>query len=318
VRVDTRNRTYHVSWGRVLLNFLRLRFRHNVTTPTIIAGVRGTELLVIADPQSGTDRILVYEGMVEVEGRRSGKAALGAGQQIESRGGVLAEVGHLSGSQWASAVASLETGASREAQKADLPSAPESATAAAPISEGNASGGCQGIQGIWRWWNGAMVECLPDGRCRASNGFGGPWKCLDQSGRFEIQWARPGQQTPYVDTVSLSSDGWELQGVNQSGQGVGGQRPEFAGGEPKGGCQALLGKWHWSGGAVVECRPDQTCTASSGLRGPWRCINDKGRFEIRWGRGGQPDQFIDTVVVSPLGSYLTGKNQYGAGVGATR
>jgi hypothetical protein len=163
-----------------------------------------------------------------------------------------------------------------------------------------------------------MVECLPEGRCTASNGFAGPWKCLDQSGRFEIQWTRPGQQAAFVDTLTLSPDGWELEGVNQSGQGVGGQRPEFADGEPRGGCQAILGEWHWSNGVLVECHPDQTCTASSGLSGPWKCINDEGRFEIRWGRDDRPDQFVDTFVVSPLGSYLTGRNQHGVGVAATR
>ena len=106
--------------------------------------------------------------------------------------------------------------------------------------------------------------------------------------------------------------------MNQSGQGVGGRRPEFAGGDPPIGCQALLGKWSWSGGASVECGPDKTCTASNGLSGPWRCVNDKGRFEIRWGRDGRPDQFFDTFLISPLGSYLTGKNQPGVGMGAIR
>ena len=189
----------------------------------------------------------------------------------------------------------------------------------APSSGGDAGGGCAGIHGAWRWFNGVLVECTSAARCEASNGFGGPWSCLDPSGKFEIQWSRPGQQTPYVDTLTLSPDGWELQGVNQSGQGVGGQRPEFAGGDPLSGCQALLGTWRWSGGAVVECRPSKTCTSSHGLSGPWRCINDRGRFEIRWTRDGRPDQvFVDTFLVSPLGTYLTGKNQYGVGMGAVR
>jgi len=176
---------------------------------------------------------------------------------------------------------------------------------------------CQGIQGIWRWFNGAMVECFDDGKCTANNGFNGEWNCLDATGSFEISWSRPGQQVPYVDTVKLAPDGWELAGVNQAGQGVGGVRPNFTGGEPKEGCEAIHGTWRWSGGAIVECLDDGTCTHSHGLSGRWRCITPSGRFEIRWSRDGKTDAFIDTVLVSPLGSYLTGRNQYGVGMGAT-
>jgi hypothetical protein len=177
---------------------------------------------------------------------------------------------------------------------------------------------CQGIKGIWRWFNGAMVECFADGRCTATNGFNGEWNCLDPIGRFKISWSRPGQQVPYVDTLTLSSDGWELTGVSQAGHGVGGVRPTFAGGEPKESCEAIHGTWRWSGGAVVECLDDGTCTNSHGLSGRWRCINPSGRFEIRWSRAGRPNQFIDNLVISPLGSYLTGKNQFGVAVGAVR
>lgn len=187
-----------------------------------------------------------------------------------------------------------------------------------PDAATDAADRCKEILGIWSWFNGAMVECFAAGRCEASNGFGGPWECIGADGRFTIDWARPGQQVPYVDTLNLSTDGWELAGVNQSGQGVGGLRPGFRGGDPQGGCEAIIGSWRWSGGATVECRSDGTCTASNGLSGPWRCVSDKGRFEIRWGRGGRPNQFIDNLVVSPLGSYLSGKNQHGVGMGAVR
>lgn len=116
----------------------------------------------------------------------------------------------------------------------------------------------------------------------------------------------------------MSADGWELEGLNQAGQGVGGRRPEFTGGDPASGCGALIGSWRWANGAAVQCGADGRCASTGGVSGPWRCINQSGRFEIRWGRAGQPDQFIDNVVVSPLGSYLAGKNQYGVATGATR
>jgi hypothetical protein len=116
----------------------------------------------------------------------------------------------------------------------------------------------------------------------------------------------------------LAPDGWELRGADQTGHGVGGRRPEFSGGDPQPGCKALIGNWRWHGGAAVECLEDGTCTSNRGMSGPWRCLADSGRFEIRWGREGRPDQFIDTVSMSPLGSYLTGTNQYGVATGATR
>jgi hypothetical protein len=241
----------------------------------------------------------------------SGRARVSAGRQVTARNGVLGQAEPLSAAAWAAERHELEAGEADTTQAAS-PGATAGATGRA------AAGGCSGIEGRWRWFNGVMVECFAEDRCEASNGFGGPWKCLDPSGRFEIHWGRPGQQTSYVDTVSLSSHGWELRGVNQSGQGVGGQRPEFTGGDPQGACQAILGKWRWSGGAVVECGPDNTCTSSHGMHGSWRCVDERGRFEIRWGRDGRPDQFIDNVVVSPLGSYLAGKNQHGVGLGAVR
>ena len=86
-----------MSWGQAIWRFLQLRYRHEITTPTLIAGVRGTELLVIADPQARLDRVLVYEGSVDVRGRTSGQAMLGASQQIEARDGVLGEARHLFG-----------------------------------------------------------------------------------------------------------------------------------------------------------------------------------------------------------------------------
>jgi hypothetical protein len=274
-------------------------------TPTLIAGVRGTEFTLEHLPGGSSggarDLVLVREGRVVARGRVEGEATLGAGQQAEFLDGRLQTVGALDDQRWARSMGGEP--ASVEPREV----APESASTR-----------CQGILGTWRWLSGAMVECFPDGRCVANNGFSGPWKCIDPTGRFEIHWARPGQQVPYVDTLTLAPDGWELEGVNQSGQGVGGRRPEFTGGEPQSGCGGLVGKWRWAGGAAVECRTDGTCTASSGVSGPWRCINESGRFEIRWGRQGRPDLFIDNVVISPLGSYLSGKNQHGVATGASR
>lgn len=306
--------------ARKTVRFLR------VVTSGVMAVLGGTQFVLDTDPEARTDRILLREGSLDVRGNVSGVATLVAGQQVTARDGILGRPSPMTEADWAAAQREIESSSLAPARTAaGGASATGDATggmtaAAPPGSTGAAaSGACAGIHGRWRWFNGVMVECHSGGRCEASNGFGGPWRCLDPSGRFEIQWSRAGQQTPYVDTVTLSPDGWELQGVNQSGQGVGGQRPEFTGGDPQTGCQALVGNWRWSGGAVVECRSNGTCTNSHGLSGPWRCVNDQGRFEIRWTRDGRPDQlFVDTFLMSPLGTYLTGKNQYGVGMGAVR
>ena len=84
------------------------------------------------------------------------------------------------------------------------------------------------------------------------------------------------------------------------------------------GCEALVGRWRWFNGATVDCSADGSCSATNGYSGSWQCLDSEGRFEIRWGRGGQPAQFIDTLTISPEGLQLSGKNQLGGGVGASR
>jgi hypothetical protein len=83
--------------------------------------------------------------------------------------------------------------------------------------------GCGAIIGTWRWFNGATVNC-GEGSCTASNGFNGSVKCLDPSGRFEIQWTGPGGAR-FTDTVNVTDNGRSLHGSNQIGNSVSAQRP---------------------------------------------------------------------------------------------
>ncbi|MCK4623342.1 MAG: hypothetical protein KAT62_14155 [Desulfuromonadales bacterium] len=82
------------------------------------------------------------------------------------------------------------------------------------------TGGCDGMVGIWRWFNGATVTCKAEGSCDATNGFSGPWTCLDPSGRYEVRWGRPNNPALFIDTLELSPDGKQLRGTNQFGVGV--------------------------------------------------------------------------------------------------
>jgi hypothetical protein len=173
--------------------------------------------------------------------------------------------------------------------------------------------GRQGLVGTWTWSNGVEVDFRPDGTGTASNGLVATWRRLADGG-IEIQWSQPGQPPRFTDVVRLSPDGRRLSGRNQYGVGVSASAaspgPESYAGE------GLLGTWRWGNGATVECRPDGTCTASNGFSGPWRRTAEG--FEIRWGRPGQPDQYIDTLTVTAGGRELRGKNQLGGGVSATR
>ena len=79
---------------------------------------------------------------------------------------------------------------------------------------------CDGMVGTWRWFNGATVTCKAEGYCDATNGFSGPWICLDPSGRYEVRWGRPNYPAMFIDTLELSLDGQQLRGTNQYGGGV--------------------------------------------------------------------------------------------------
>jgi hypothetical protein len=180
----------------------------------------------------------------------------------------------------------------------------------------------------WGWddWNAAgvpllrpyVLECLGTGAGGASSrtprggdpGLGS----TGGQGLVEIQWGQPGQPPRFTDVVRLSPDGRSLSGRNQYGVGVSASTAS-PGPAPNAG-EGLLGTWRWGNSATVECRADGTCTASNGFSGPWGRTG--GGFEIRWGRPGQPDQFIDTLTIAPGGQQLSGRNQFGAAVGAAR
>lgn len=189
------------------------------------------------------------------------------------------------------------------------PENPGGSGSGVPVTRG------QGLVGTWTWSNGARVDFRSDGTSSASNGLTGTWRELGD-GRLEIQWGQPGQPPRFTDVVSLSADGRTLSGRNQYGASVSASASS-PGPAPASG-QTLLGTWRSNSGATIECRADGTCTASNGFSGPWRSLDSAGRFEIRWGKPGRPDQFIDTFTIAPGGKKLSGKNQYGIGMSATR
>ncbi len=119
-------------------------------------------------------------------------------------------------------------------------------------STSNEGFGCNGIVGKWKWFTGSTAEFGPNGTIP---GNGNRWECVDGGNVFKVIWNN-GQ---WIDTLTLSADGMRLEGKNQIGNRVWGQRigPPPATGEPSGqtyshgdfldkSCCQLFGTWNWA------------------------------------------------------------------------
>jgi len=142
---------------------------------------------------------------------------------------------------------------------------------------------CDGIIGKWQWFNGSKAEF-------GANGFvpgdGNRWECL-RDGIFKIIWNN-GQ---WIDTLTLSGDGTRLEGKNQIGNRVWGQRigqPVAASSSSTGAsldtsCCQLFGSWNWT-------RPGVSCVFMPDNKFLWQskayrydCGDDK--ITIHWSGG---------------------------------
>ena len=91
------------------------------------------------------------------------------------------------------------------------------------------TGPCSEIVGSWSWFDGGVVTVRSDGTIEHDiSGNSGRWECIDPDERtFTLRWERG----DWVDTLTLSVDGNELQGTNNAGMSVSGRRvkpePEF-------------------------------------------------------------------------------------------
>lgn len=78
-------------------------------------------------------------------------------------------------------------------------------------------------------------------------------------------------------------------------------------------CSKLAGTWSWfTGPPPVVINVGGTFSVEGKPAGNWTCTNS--RVEMRWHKGG----YIDTLTLSPDGSHLSGKNQYGTRVTGDR
>jgi hypothetical protein len=77
-------------------------------------------------------------------------------------------------------------------------------------------------------------------------------------------------------------------------------------------CNSFIGSWKWFNGIIVQISSDYRFS-TSGNSGTWRCLQN-GKIEMRWNNGG----WVDTLFISHNGNSLSGSNQYGGSVSATR
>jgi hypothetical protein len=80
----------------------------------------------------------------------------------------------------------------------------------------------QGLTGAWRWYNGVIVNILPDGTFSAQ-GTRGRWQSL-AGGAYTLTWPGP------VDTVTMSADHGQVSGANQYGFRISGTKAAVCGG----------------------------------------------------------------------------------------
>ena len=75
-----------------------------------------------------------------------------------------------------------------------------------------------------------------------------------------------------------------------------------------------VGSWKWFNGGIVTLTGDGHALKTTGESGVWRVLDPQtGSIEIRWKAG-----WIDVLTLSSDNLQLTGTNQHGARVTATR
>ncbi len=162
-------------------------------------------------------------------------------------------------------------------------------------SPSSAVAGRDPIIGCWQWYNNVQVAINSDGKLIA--------------GPFTARWQRGSGQRSYrftwpqaVDAVVLAGDGNSIHGGNQYGFPLSATRVSPG--------QGITGAWRWPNGAIVLTRPDGGFTAGP-FNGRWSSTGHS-TFNLTW-----PDP-VDSVSLSPDLRRISGHNQYGIPITATK
>ena len=79
-----------------------------------------------------------------------------------------------------------------------------------------------------------------------------------------------------------------------------------------GACNRFIGSWKWFNNITVQISGDYRFSASDNTNGTWGCLPN-GKIEMRWNT-----RWVDTLSISSDGNSISGKNQQGASIGASR
>jgi hypothetical protein len=176
------------------------------------------------------------------------------------------------------------------------PNPPSNPTAPSPAPFKKAA--ADAIAGCYQWFNNQPVVIHGDGTM-----VGGPftarWRVVNAARReYTFTWPEA------TDTVTISADQQSLSGANQYGFATSGTRV--------GGTAGLVGIWRWPNGVPVVVAPDGTFTAAI-FRGKWRATDAaRGIYTLTW-----PNP-VDSVILSPDGSRVSGTNQYGVAISGVK
>ena len=178
--------------------------------------------------------------------------------------------------------------------------------------------------GAWDWVDGQRLTVRADGRFDLYRGDGtlisqGRWELLESAGRrYRLVHAKGG----YVDTVTLSADGWTISGASNTGYRLEGRRRSDASGSgpaQSAAGAALAGNWNWSDGRVHALRSDGTFDVYTANRktdeGTWSVVDAASR---RLAFAYRLTGTTETLVLSGDGLTMDGTNNRGGRVQARR
>ncbi len=157
--------------------------------------------------------------------------------------------------------------------------------------------------GEWYWFNGGVVTLTNTGIILSNGKNAGTYSCSGNT--CKLRWEKG-----YIDTLTISANAKKLDGKNQHGTHVWGnkKRGYTSHSVPM---LSAIGAWYWFNGGVVRLTSDGKIISSGKNAGTYSCSGNT--CKLRWGKG-----YIDTLTISADGRKLDGKNQNGTHVWAKR
>lgn len=168
---------------------------------------------------------------------------------------------------------------------------------------------CNKVVGDWAWDTRAFPATIKSNGKVVGNDGGkritATWTCIDDAtGQIVVNWS-----TGYIDTLTISSDGKTMTGVNNREARLVILRRGSS--HQSNGCNLVVGNWAWDTRAFpATIHSDGTVFGNDGgqlISATWLCIDPlKGQIVVKWNTG-----YTDTLTLSNDGNTLTGANNRG-------